>query len=90
MWGSLGSVLGGSGARARGTLILRECDVLPAFDGTGILDSPPRQVIYTPGSRVSSWVTTLRFLAGNRGTELKPTTFSSLLLFHVFLSFLFS
>ena len=32
----------------------------------------------------------LPLIAGNREAELKPTTFSSLLLFHVFLSFLFS
>ena len=31
-----------------------------------------------------------RFLAGNREVELKPTTFSSLLHFRVFLSLLFS
>ena len=31
------------------------------------------------------WVTTSRFLVGNREGELKPTTFSSLILFHVFL-----
>ena len=38
---------------------------------------------------VPPWVTASHFLAGNRETEQKPTTFSSLLLFRVFLSFLF-
>ena len=36
------------------------------------------------------WVTTSGFLVGNREHELKSTTFSSLLFFLVFLSFLFS
>ena len=39
---------------------------------------------------VPSWVTVSRFLAGNRVAELKPITFSSLLLFRYFLSFLLS
>ena len=38
---------------------------------------------------VPSWVTASRFLAWNREAELKPITFSSLLLFCVFLSFFF-
>ena len=38
---------------------------------------------------VSTLVTASLFLAGNREAELNPTTFSSLLLFRVFLSFLF-
>ena len=49
--GSLGSIVGGSGARARVILVLRECIwnapamslVLPAFDDTGSLGSPLRQ-----------------------------------------------
>ena len=52
---------------------------LPAFDDTGSIGSSPRRVAYTS-----------RFLAGNMEAELKPTTISSLLLFYVFLSFLFS
>ena len=60
----------------------------PTFDDTGSLGSP-RQVVYSPGSMVPPWVTASRFLAKNREDELKPTTFSSLLLFCVFLSFLF-
>ena len=36
------------------------------------------------------WVTASRFFVGNREAELKHTTFSSLLLLRVFLSFLFS
>ena len=39
---------------------------------------------------VPPWVTVSRLLAGNREAELKPITFSSLLLFRDFLSFLFS
>ena len=40
--------------------------------------------------QVPPWVTASCFLARNREAELKPTTFSSLLLFCVFLSFIFS
>ena len=51
--GNLGSVVGGR-ARALVILVLRECIwnaiavslVLPAFDGTGSLDYPPRWVVY--------------------------------------------
>ena len=58
-------------------LVLRECSwnasavslVLPAFDGTGSLGSPPSQVVYP-------WVTASRFLAENWEVERKPTTFS--------------
>ena len=39
---------------------------------------------------VPPWVIASHFLGGNREAELKPITFSSLLLFRVFLSFLFS
>ena len=54
---SLGSIVGGQGARGRVILVLRECIrnasavsfVLPAFDDTGSLGSPPRQVVYPPG-----------------------------------------
>ena len=63
---------------------------LEALDDIGSLGSPPRQVVYTPGSVVPPWVTISRFLARNREAELKFTTYSSLLLFLVFLSFLFS
>ena len=64
---------------------------LPAFDVTGSLGSPQRWVVYpNPGSMVPFWMTASRFLAENRKAELKPTIFSSLLLFRVFLSFLFS
>ena len=64
--------------------------VLPTFDDTGSLGSPPRQDLYPPGTMVPSWVTASPFLAGNREDELKPTTFSLLLLFRVFISSLFS
>ena len=68
---------------------LRECIwkgsavslVLPAFDDTGSLGFPPRQEVYPPGSMVPLWVTASLFFAGNMEAELKPTTFSSLLLF---------
>ena len=39
---------------------------------------------------VPPWVTPSRILVENREAELKPTTFSSILLFRVFLSFLFT
>ena len=56
-WGSLGSIVGGQAARTRVILILRECVwnapavllVLPAFDDTGSLGSPPHQVVYPLG-----------------------------------------
>ena len=41
-------------------------------------------------SLVLPWMTASHFLVGNSEAELKPSTFSSLLLFRVFLSFLFS
>ena len=89
-------LLEAQGARARVILVLRECVwnapvslVLPAFDHTSSLGSLPRQVVYSPGSMVPPWVIAFRFLAGNKEAELKPSTFSSLLLFHVFLSLLF-
>ena len=59
----------------------------PNLDDTGSLCSPPHQVVY---SLIQPWVTVSHFLVGNMEAELKHTTFSSLLLFHVFLSFLFS
>ena len=85
-------------ARARVFLVLREfiwnalavSIVLPAFDNTSSLGFPPRHVVYPPGSMVTPWVTASRFPARNRESELKPTTFSSLLLFIVFLSLNFS
>ena len=97
-WRSLGSIVGGSRACALVILILRECIwnapavslVHPPFDDTASLGSPPRQVGYPPGSLVSPWMTASHFLAGNREAQLKLTTFSSLLLFCDFLSFLFS
>ena len=86
------------GSRVRVILVLHECIwlapavslVLPAFDTTGSLGSPPRQVVNPPGSMFPPWMTASRFLKGNREAERKPTTFSSLILFRVFLSFLFS
>ena len=83
-------MLGGQGARARVILALREYIwnlvllALPAFGDTGFLDFPPRRVVSPPGSTLGDCFT---FLAGNREVELKPTTFSSLLLLRVFLYF---
>ena len=85
-------LLGCQGSRARVVLVLRQCIwnapavslVPPAFDNTGSLGSPPRQVVYPPGFMVPPWVTASRFLAGNTEAELKLTTFSSLLLFPIF------
>ena len=64
--------------------------VLPAFDEIGSPGFPPRQMFSPPGSMVPLWVTASRFLTGNRKAELKLTTLSSLLLFRIFPSFLFS
>ena len=90
-------MLEGQGASARVILVLRECIwnatavslVLSAIGYTGCLGSPLCQVVYLPGSMVPPWVAASSFLAGNREVELKPTTFSLLLLFRIFLSFLF-
>ena len=76
----------GKGARARVILVLRKriwnaptvSLVFPPFDDTGSL-------VYPPGSMVPPWVTASHFLVENREAELKPDTFSSLLLFCVFL-----
>ena len=81
------SIVGGQEVHVRVTLILRECIwnefaaslVFLPFDNTGSLDYPRRQVVYHP--LVSTLVTASRFLVGNRETELKSTTFFSLLLF---------
>ena len=66
--------MGSQGTRGRVILVLRECIwnapavplVLPTFDDTVSLGSPPRHVVYPPGSMVSPWVTASLFLAGNR------------------------
>ena len=87
-------LLGSEGARARVISVLCECIwnapavvlLLPAFDDSGSLGSPPRRVVYTRGSTLSDCPS---FLAGNKEAELKPTP-SSLLLFRYFLFFLFS
>ena len=94
MEGSLGLFVGGQGVRIRVILFVRECIWntvvvllgLPTFDDTDFLGYPPRWVIYHPSG--STLVTASRFLPGNRELELKPTTFSSLLLFSVFPSLL--
>ena len=86
------------GGRARVFLVLRECIwgvptvslAVTDFEDTGSLGSPPCQVVYSPRSMVLPWVTVLCFLTGNREAELTHTTFSSFLLFHVFLLCLFS
>ena len=63
-------MLGGLGASPRVILVLRQYIwnvpevllVLPAFDDTSSLGSPPHQVVYFPGSMVPPWVTASRFL----------------------------
>ena len=88
--------LGGQGFLDRVILIVRGYIwnalvvllVLPPFGDTGSLGYPLHRVVYCPS--VSSLVIQSRLLEGNRETELKPTTLSSLLLLRVFLSFLFS
>ena len=80
-------LLEGQGSRARAILVLRECiwkapavSLVPsARNDISSLGSPPRQVDKSPGSMVPPWVTVSCFLARNRETKLKPTTFSSLL-----------
>ena len=64
--------------------------VLATFDDTSSPSSPPRQVVYPLGFMVPYWVTASSFLAGNREAELRPTTFSSLLIFSVFHILFFS
>ena len=97
--GGLGSVVEGlGGASAHVILVLCESIwnaatvrlVLPAFDDTGSLGSPPRRVVYPPGSMVPPWMTASHFPAENKEAELKPTPLSSLLFVRNFLSFLFS
>ena len=61
---------------------------LPAFGDTSSLGYPLRWVPYHPSGSIL--VITSCFLAGNREAELKLTTFSSLVLFSVFLSLFFS
>ena len=85
----------GQGVHGRVILVLCECIwnarvvllVHPNFDDTSSLGYPPRWVAYHPLS--STLVPASRFLAGNREGELKPTPFSSLLIFRVFLFFFF-
>ena len=55
---------------------------LPTFYDTGSLCYPSHWVAYQPSD--STLMTASRFPAGNREAKLKPTTFSSLLLFSVF------
>ena len=77
-------------------LVLYECTwnalmallVFPSFNDTGLPGYPPRRLVYRPS--VSTLVTASRLLAGKGEGELKPTSFSSFLLFRVLLSFSFS
>ena len=64
-------LLRGQGACARVIVVLREC----------IWNASPVSLGLPAFDDTGS-----RFLAGNTKAELKPTTFSSLLLFRVFLS----
>ena len=58
MGGILVSIVGDEGPRACIILVLRECIwnapavsfVFPAYDDTGSLGSPPRRVVFPPGS----------------------------------------
>ena len=94
--GNLGLIFRGQEARA--CVIFVSCEriwnvpavslVFPTFDDTGSPGCPRCRVVYHPS--VSTLVTPSRILVVNRKAELKPTTFFSLLLFSVFLSFLFS
>ena len=62
--------------------------LLPEFDYTGSLGF--LRVRWSLSPFVLPWVTTSRFLMQNRETELKLITFTSLLLFRLFSSSLFS
>ena len=72
-------LLGFQGARARVIHVLHEAVslLLPAFDDTGSLG-----YLFAGWSipLVPPWVSTSCFHPGNRVAELRPTTFSSLLL----------
>ena len=82
--------MGGQGARDRVVLVV--CGYiwnalvvllrLLTFDGTGFLGYPLRRVVYRQS--VSTLVAASHSLAGNREADLKPSTFSSLLLFCFF------
>ena len=89
--GSLGSIIGRVGGPALVFfLVLRESIwntlavsiVLKAFDNVGCLGCLPWWMVYPCGFHPGDC---LPFIAGNREAELKPTTFSSLLLFRNFL-----
>ena len=88
--------LGVQEVRGSITLGIRECIrnalgfflVIPTFDDTGSLGYPSRRMVYRPS--VSTLGDSFPFHSWNMEAELKPTNFSSLLLFRVFLSFLFS
>ena len=77
-WGSLGSIAGSYGGTTCVIPVSCECIwsapmvslVLPAFDDTGSLGSPPNQWSMP---LVPPWMTVSHFFAGNRETELKPT-----------------
>ena len=87
-WGvSLGSIVGGSLVLTAVILVLRECIWsalvgllgLPTFGDTGSLSYQSHWMAYSPLD--STLVPASRFLTGNRESELKPTTFSSLHLY---------
>ena len=68
----------GWGARACVHLVLRAC-IWKALAVSLVL--PAQWVLLRPGSMVPPWMTASGFLAGKVEAELKPTTFSSFLLF---------
>ena len=81
------------GSRARAIIVLLEC----IWNVPAVSLVPQPLTIPSPWvllrvrwfiTLVPKWVTVSRFLAGNRDVELTLITFSSLLIFRVFLSFL--
>ena len=92
-WGSLGSIVWGGGLAqwdcVHVILVIPECIwnapaisvVLPAFGDTllGFSSATGGLSPWFP-----PWVTVSHFHVGKREVELKPTTFSSVLLFRVF------
>ena len=94
--GSLGSIVGGSG----GPLSCYSCFTWMYLEWACSLVCPPNlwwnqlPGLFSKSGGLTLWflpcMTASHFPAGNRETNLNPTTFFSLLLFCVFLSFLFS
>ena len=88
--------MGSLGSNSRVILVLPECIwnvsavslVLPGFDDTSSLGSPPCEVVYPPSSMIPPWVTVSRFFTVNIEAELKTQHFLFTPIFPFFSSFL--